>query len=100
MQKDGVQRDKKYLEYIITNPCLVPGCGVCNRNPGDGLIAYHHFKGLRGGGMSIKPPDYHAIPLCDEHHTLCHSHGMAYISLDTEFIMNSIIKYLIGYITI
>ena len=98
--KVGVLRDPRYLKFILTKPCLIPGCNVLNRNPEDSLIAYHHFKGLLGGGMSIKPPDYHAIPLCQGHHSLWHSHGISYFSIDTESIMNSIIKYLIEYITI
>ena len=100
MPKTGVMRDDKYLKFITTHPCMIPGCNVLNRNPEDGLIAYHHYKGLRGGGMAVKPPDYHAIPLCDEHHTLCHSQGMSFFCLDTGFIMESIIKYLMEYISL
>jgi hypothetical protein len=48
--------------------------------------------------MSIKPPDYHAIPLCAEHHNLWHSMGESYFNLDTEYIITKINEYLIDYI--
>jgi hypothetical protein len=48
--------------------------------------------------MGLKPSIYHCIPLCDKHHKAVHQHGIRKY-LDTEFIMNSIIKYLIEFIT-
>jgi len=48
--------------------------------------------------MSIKPPDYHAIPLCNEHHNLWHRMGERYFDLDREYIISKMAKYLIDYI--
>ena len=98
MTKEGVLRDQKYLNFIAKQTCMCPGCSVRNRVPEDGLIAYHHFKGLKGGGMSIKPPDFHAIPLCQYHHNLVHQMGMSALNLDIECILKSILGYLIEYI--
>jgi hypothetical protein len=71
---------------------------VTNDLISDGLIAYHHYKGLKGGGMSFKPPDYHAIPLCAEHHNIWHRMGESYFNLDREYIVEMMTKYLIDYI--
>jgi len=48
--------------------------------------------------MGIKPPDYHCIPLCDEHHNLWERMGESYFNLDREYIMTKMNKYLIDYI--
>jgi hypothetical protein len=48
--------------------------------------------------MSIKPTDYHAIPLCAEHHNLWHRMGESYFKLDREYILEMMNKYLIDYI--
>ena len=48
--------------------------------------------------MSIKPPDYHAFPLCAEHHNLWHSMGESHFNLDREYILEMMTKYLIEYI--
>ena len=83
---------------MLRYPCLIPRCGVVNDLISDGLIAYHHYKGLKGGGMSLKPPDYHAIPLCAEHHNLWHRMGESHFNLDREYILEMMNKYLIDYI--
>ena len=98
MPKEGNLRDRNYLNWILGYPCLIPSCQVINDLKSDGLIAYHHYKGLGGGGMGIKPPDYHSIPLCDEHHNLWERMGESYFNLDREYIMTKMNKYLIDYI--
>ena len=98
MPKGGDHRDQNYLNWVARYPCLIPKCGVVNDLPSDGLIAWHHYKALKGGGMSIKPPDYHAIPLCAEHHNLWHSQGESHFNLDREYILEMMTKYLIDYI--
>jgi hypothetical protein len=95
--KDGEYRDPKYLSWVLKYPCLIPGCGVKNDLQSDGLITYHHFKGLKGGGMSIKPPDYHVVPLCDEHHNLWHRMGESYFNLDREYILTKMLEYIMHY---
>jgi len=94
------ERDRKYLEFIITKPCLVDRCGVANYNPGDGLIVYHHVRELGGGGTALKPSDYKTIPLCAEHHNMVHFGGLMKINLDIEYVLKSINGYLIEYIAI
>jgi predicted HNH restriction endonuclease len=83
---------------VVSYPCLIPGCQKINGHPSDGLIAYHHYKGLKGGGMAIKPTDYHVIPLCAECHNLWHRMGESYFKLDREYILTKINEYLIDYI--
>ncbi len=60
-------RSQKYLEYIRTKRCLI--CSSTATEP-------HHEK-LGKGGMGLKPPDSHCVPLCHEHHVLRHSKGMS-----------------------
>jgi hypothetical protein len=98
MPKVRLARDQNYLNWIISYPCLIPNCGKVNNLKSDGLIAWHHYKGLKGGGMGIKPPDYHAIPLCAEHHNLWHRMGESYFKLDRGYILDQMNKYLIAYI--
>jgi hypothetical protein len=57
-------RDKKYMEWIKTLPCI-----ICQRNtPSDP----HHTK---TGGKGIKACDYTCVPLCHKHHVEIHTVG-------------------------
>ena len=47
-----------YANYIRSKPCLI--CGKKSQ--------LSHQRVLGGGGTSKRPPDTHALPLCDEHH--------------------------------
>lgn len=51
-------RSEKYLNFIRSHPCLM--CGKPSRAT--------HQRFLGGGGTSLKPPDSHCLPLCDECH--------------------------------
>ncbi len=53
------QRDKDYLAWIREQPCLVCRVKSC--------VPSH-----RGGGTSMKGPDWAAVPLCWSHHEECH----------------------------
>ena len=54
--KPKTNRDKQYLEWLKTQPCV--GCGQPKTPDFD--ITYAH----KGGGMAIKGPDNEALPLC------------------------------------
>jgi hypothetical protein len=57
--KKGKYKNKKYLTWIKTLPCLI--CG----KPSDPC---HVRRGYWGSGMGTKSHDYCAIPLCRDHH--------------------------------
>lgn len=50
-------KDKKYLEWILTQPCIVDNCECL------GDIIYHHTVTVGAGGS-----DKEAVPLCKRHH--------------------------------
>jgi len=50
-------RSPEYLKWIDTKPCLI--CGKPST---------HHHENLGMSGTSIKAPDSHAVPLCNNHH--------------------------------
>jgi hypothetical protein len=54
-------RSTKYLNHVRSLPCCI--CGE--------KAEAHHM----GGGMGIKGPDLHAIPLCRLHHSEYHYFG-------------------------
>jgi len=90
------QRNKGYRKHIETYACINPKCGEAR----DGYIASHHCRHLGSGGMALKPPDYHCIPLCSTCHNNVHRHGIGCLNIDMEYILNSINGYLIDYIQI
>ena len=78
--KQKTYRNKKYLAYIRTLPCIICG-GIAE--------PCHVRKSYWGAGVSQKPHDYVAVPGCRTHHN------------DVENLVNiekEIIKCLIGYI--
>jgi len=64
--KVPVMRSKEYLQFVRRHPCLI--CG----NPN--TIAHHESLGRNA--MGSKPPDSHAVPLCNECHQRRHSFGV------------------------
>jgi len=64
--KPKIFRSKKYLDFIRRHPCLI--CG----NPN--TVAHHESLGRNA--MGSKPPDSHAVPLCNECHQRRHAHGV------------------------
>ncbi|MCK5616199.1 DUF968 domain-containing protein [Candidatus Pacearchaeota archaeon] len=58
-------RSKAYLEFIKTLPCV-----VCGREAGEYLSVVPAHQKLGEGGIGIKPPDTHCLPLCH----YCHTH--------------------------
>jgi ribosomal protein L31 len=58
-------RSPKYLDFVRSHPCAY--CKVVKP------IEAHHWAPHRG--MSTKPDDYRAIPLCSDCHTHYHQHG-------------------------
>lgn len=57
------ERDKKYLEWITTLPCILTGYRP--------TVAHHQWK-RHEKAMGSKCSDYRAVPLCHEIHTLFH----------------------------
>jgi len=62
-----VKRDKKYIEFIKDQPCLV----CCSPGPSDP----HRVRMGTDGGMGLKPSDKYAVPLCHTHHQVLHHYG-------------------------
>ena len=61
-------RDRKYLDYLRTQPCL-----ICGRRTGPDMTVEPAHIGTAGKGL--KSPDSEAIPLCHEHHLEAHQRG-------------------------
>lgn len=72
-QRQPRQHDEPHLAFIRTLPCLV--CG----NPHETQAAHIRFADLSvaklAGGISIKPDDKYAVPLCGLEHNEQHDHG-------------------------
>ncbi len=62
-------QSKKYRDFIKSKPCT-KGC-----QPPPSWA--HHVKVFKGGGMGIKPPDCHCVPLCDACHKKLDSINMS-----------------------
>jgi len=50
-------RSPEYLDFIDSKQCL-----ICPKQ------ATHHHEPLGMSGTSIKAPDSHCVPLCEDHH--------------------------------
>ena len=59
-------RNKKYLEYIRQQPCLI--CGIIPSQS-------HHIQTKNNHGTALKPGDYWCIPLCLGCHQMLHFVG-------------------------
>jgi hypothetical protein len=67
MKKRITHRDKKYMAWIRSQPCLISGCDFDN-------VAHHvHLPGE--GGIGMKVSDYYTVPLRAEIHVLLHQTG-------------------------
>lgn len=60
-------RDKKYLAYVRSHPCLI--CG--------GASDAHHLTHAQPRGVSLKTGDQFAVPLCRRHHDDLHQSPMS-----------------------
>ena len=54
--KHKANRNDDYLNFIRSKPCL-----ICHKK----AVAAHVRNLAFGGGTGLKPPDYCAVPLCD-----------------------------------
>ena len=65
-------KDRKYLEWIRTLPCLLCKAGYYSHSR---EVQAHHllkpYDGVRG--MSLKANDKNVIPLCYHHHAMLHT---------------------------
>jgi hypothetical protein len=62
LEKEKRVEDTKYLEWIRSLPCLVPGCGYQSEA--------HHQNEKGHGGKGTRADDYRAVPVCFFHHTM------------------------------
>lgn len=65
--KMGIERAPKrdwprHRKFVKTHKCCVPGC------PYLGVPDCAHLRGVDNCGTSLKPPDWHTVPLCRAHH--------------------------------
>jgi hypothetical protein len=60
------QRDKRHLEFVSSQPCL-----VCGRCPADA----HHLRFAEPRALGRKVSDEFTVPLCRIHHRELHSRG-------------------------
>lgn len=69
-QKEPRQRDERHLDYIRSLPCCICG-GIDTEAAHLRVGSTEHNK--RSTGMSEKPSDKWALPLCNRHHREQHS---------------------------
>ena len=60
------RRDKRHLQFIATQPCL-----VCGRCPSDA----HHLRFSEPRALGRKVSDESTVPLCRVHHRALHNRG-------------------------
>lgn len=65
--KGKLYRDKNFLSFVRSRPCLITGRT-------DDTVA-HHVRLGQGGGMGIKPSDYRTLPLHPLQHSRLHNIG-------------------------
>ena len=63
-------RDKKYLDWIKSLPCV-----VCLSKHYYHISEPHHIPLKGNSGKGTKTDDTRAIPLCNNHHSEYHQHG-------------------------
>ena len=66
MPKTRRRRDKRHLEFVSSQPCL-----VCGRSPADA----HHLRFAEARALSRKVSDEFTVPLCRIYHRELHSRG-------------------------
>jgi hypothetical protein len=66
LQKPRRVRNKRHLEYVARQPCL-----VCGRRPSDP----HHIRFAQPSALGRKVSDEFTVPLCRTHHRELHQVG-------------------------
>ena len=66
--KDNKIKDKKYLRWVASNPCIICQQYGCNA---------HHITYATKRGISQKVGDQYTIPLCVKHHHQLHNCGLS-----------------------
>ena len=61
-------KDKKYLKWVASNPCIICQHTDCNA---------HHITYAIPRGFGLKTGDQFTLPLCIKHHALLHNCGMS-----------------------
>ena len=61
-------KDKKYLKWVASNPCIICQQNGCNA---------HHIQYAQHRGIGQKVGDQFTIPLCVKHHHQLHNCGMS-----------------------
>lgn len=75
--KDTTPRSESYLDFIRAQACV----GICmqpiymQNGPNFHGIEAAHVRIGNGGGTSLKPSDFCAVPLCHTCHSIQHQHG-------------------------
>ena len=64
-QRQPRVQDRKYLDYLRTQPCIVTGHSGSADLP---LVEPAHLRLLGAGGMGLKPSDARTLPLYWELH--------------------------------
>ena len=77
-------RDKKYMSWVHTLPCIVTGLS------GEGIEA-HHVRMGQDGGMGMKPSDYRCLPLHYTKHRELHNIGERYFWAKHDYNPNGLI---------
>lgn len=72
LPKDKPLRDRRYLDYLRTRPCVCTG-----RVASETMAVDPAHLGTAGKGL--KAPDDEAVPLLHSMHQLCHQVGEAFI---------------------
>lgn len=60
------RKDEKHLKFVRTLPCL-----KCRKAPSEAA----HIRTAANSGTGLKPPDWHVVPLCSQHHRIQHQIG-------------------------
>lgn len=63
-------RNRKYLEFIRKQPCILTGRDFTETD-----VVAHHIRLGAGAGVGQKPSDYRTIPLTAEKHVELHNTG-------------------------
>lgn len=51
----------RHRRHVKSHHCCVPGCPSL-------AVDLAHLRGVNNAGTSLKPPDWHTVPLCRHHH--------------------------------
>lgn len=92
--KEKTPRNPKYLDFIRSQPCLRGWSGGCSAGARSEAA---HVRFLGGGGVSLKPSDYHTVPLCSKHHEFQHQKGELAFWGSKEFAQARIAVNLVTY---